>query len=76
MEELTLGKYEHYKGKFYEVTGVARHTETLEKLVVYHALYDSKDFGKNSLWVRPLKMFKESVEVDGKLVPRFKYVGD
>ena len=69
------GKYQHYKGKFYEVIGVANHSETLEELVVYRALHDSKEFGKNSLWVRPKKMFFEYVNVDGKEVPRFKYVG-
>jgi len=76
MTDLKLGKYQHYKGKFYEVIGVARHSETLEELVVYRALYDSKKFGKDSLWVRPKSMFLERVVVDGKEVPRFKYVGD
>ncbi len=75
MEDLKLGKYQHYKGKFYEVISVARHSETLEELVVYRALYDSEEFGKNALWVRPKKMFLEYVNVDGKEVPRFKYVG-
>lgn len=75
MEEVKLGKYQHYKGKFYEVIGVARHSETLEELVVYKALYDDKKFGKNALWVRPKKMFLEYVTVDGKRVPRFRYVG-
>lgn len=55
MQDLKLGKYQHYKGQFYEVIGVARHSETLEELVVYRALYDSEEFGKNALWVRPLK---------------------
>ncbi len=72
-EEVRLGKYQHYKGKLYEVIGVARHSETLEELVVYRALYDSKEFGKNALWVRPKKMFLENVVVDGKEVPRFKF---
>jgi len=67
---LKLGKYKHYKGKEYEVIGVARHSETLEELVVYRALY-----GNHDLWVRPLKMFIEEVEVDGKKVPRFEYRG-
>lgn len=75
MKELKLGKYQHFKGNFYEVIGVARHSETLEELVVYRALYDSPEFGKNSLWVRPKKMFLETVIADGKKVPRFKYVG-
>ena len=75
MPELKLGKYQHYRGKFYEVVGIARHSETLEELVVYRALYDSKEFGKNALWVRPKSMFFETVDVDGRDVPRFKYVG-
>ena len=68
---LKLGKYKHYKGKEYEVIGVARHSETLEELVVYRALYGDRD-----LWVRPVKMFLEKVEVDGKKVPRFRYLDD
>lgn len=76
MTKIKLGKYQHYKGKLYEVIGVAHHSETLEELVVYKALYDSKDFGKNALWVRPLKMFLEEVEVDGKRMPRFRFVGE
>ena len=75
MEEVKLGKYEHYKGKFYEVIAVGRHSETLEELVVYKALYDSEKFGSNSIWIRPKTMFCEEVELDRKRVPRFKYVG-
>lgn len=75
MEDLKLGKYQHYKGKFYEVIGVARHSETLEELIVYRALYDSEEFGENALWVRPKQMFLKTVNVDGKEVPRFKYLG-
>ncbi len=74
MEKIKLGRYQHYKGKFYEVLGVARHSETLEELVVYRALYDSPEFGKDQIWVRPLKMFLEEVEFNGKKVPRFKFV--
>ena len=74
MEELKLGKYQHYKGKFYEVISVARHSETLEEFVVYRALYDSREFGKNALWIRPKSMFLENVNIDGKEVPRFKFV--
>ena len=70
-----IGKYQHYKGKFYEVIGVARHSETLEEMVVYRALYNSKEFGKNALWVRPKKMFLEKIMIDGKNIPRFRYVG-
>ena len=64
-----------YKNKFYEVIGVAHRSETLEELVVYRALWDSPEFGYNALWVRPKKIFLETVEVDGKKVPRFEYVG-
>ena len=71
-----LGKYQHYKGKTYEVIGVARHSETMEEMVVYRALYESEEFGKNALWARPLKMFLEEVTLDnGQKVPRFKYLG-
>jgi len=74
MNELKLGKYQHLKGNLYEVIGVARHSETLEELVVYRALYNSDKFGPNSLWVRPKRMFMENVVVDGKDMPRFRYV--
>ena len=74
MATLKLGKYEHFKGKRYEVIGLVRHSETLEELVLYKALYDSEDFGKNTLWVRPLEMFLESVYIEGKEVSRFKFI--
>jgi hypothetical protein len=60
------GLYRHYKGQRYRVLGTARHSETLEPLVVYQALY-----GEHGLWVRPAAMFAESVTVDGACVPRF-----
>lgn len=63
------GKYRYYKGKEYQVFGVAKHSETSEELVVYKALY-----GKGQIWVRPLKMFLEKVEIDGKKIPRFSFV--
>ena len=69
MEDPKPGKYQHYKGKFYEVIGVARHSETKDELVVYRALYND-----NALWVRPKKMFLETVNVEGKEVPRFKFI--
>ena len=69
--ELKPGKYQHYKGQYYEVIGTARHSETEEELVVYRALY-----GARGLWVRPLSMFCESVTVGAESVPRFAYVGD
>ena len=74
MKTIKLGKYQHYKGNFYEVIGVAHHSETLEELVFYQALYDHPKFGKNTFWVRPKEMFLGMVEVDGKNVPRFKYL--
>jgi hypothetical protein len=72
---LKLGKYRHFKGKLYEVIGIARHSETLEELVVYRGLFNSPEFGQDALWVRPLSMFLEEVEVDGKRVKRFEYIG-
>jgi 1-aminocyclopropane-1-carboxylate deaminase/D-cysteine desulfhydrase-like pyridoxal-dependent ACC family enzyme len=74
--ELKPGIYRHYKGKYYEVMGVGHHTETLEKLVFYRALYDTPDFGERPLWVRPLAMFCESTIFEGKETPRFSYVGE
>lgn len=65
-----LGKYRHYKGNEYEVLGVAKHTETLEEMVVYRALY-----GDGQIWVRPVEMFLEEVEREGKKVSRFEYLG-
>ncbi len=75
MKKLKLGKYQHYKGGMYEVLGVVHHSESLEELVLYKQLYVS-NFPIGTLWVRPLKMFLESVELDGKKVPRFKYLGE
>ena len=69
--KLKPGKYKHYKGKEYEVIGIALHSETLEELVVYKALYQTE--GEN-LWLRPLKMFLEEVEIEGKRLPRFEYI--
>jgi hypothetical protein len=70
------GRYRHYKGNLYEVVGVARHSETLEELVVYRALYDHPRWGTSSLWVRPRAMFVEEVELEGRKVPRFARVED
>lgn len=70
MNELTSiqpGRYRHYKGNEYTVVGTARHSETLEELVVYR-----QEYGEHGLWVRPKQMFAETVKVDGRDVPRFQ----
>jgi hypothetical protein len=74
MPQVQPGRYRHYKGKYYAVLGLARHSETSEELVVYKALY-ATEFGGGSLWVRPKKMFLDQVVVDGQQRPRFEYVG-
>ena len=72
MDEVKIGGiYRHYKNKDYKVLAVATHKETLEKMVVYQALY-----GERGIWVRPLQMFVEKVLVDGKEIPRFALKGE
>ncbi|WP_258808126.1 DUF1653 domain-containing protein [Pseudidiomarina sp. CB1] len=71
MTNVKQGIYQHYKGPEYEVLDTVRHSETEEELVLYRPLY-----GERKLWVRPLTMFVESVNVDGEQVPRFHYVRD
>lgn len=66
---IELGKYRHYKGNYYEVIGVVRHSESLEELVLYKQLY-----GEGALWVRPLLMFTETVTIEGQTKPRFEKV--
>ena len=66
--------YKHYKNKDYEVIWIAIHSETLEELVVYKALYDSEEFWNNVLWVRPKAMFCEKVLVAWEYISRFKYI--
>ena len=65
------GRYRHFKGREYEVIGVAKHSETLGEMVVYRQLY-----GEHGLWVRPASMWEETVERDGKTYKRFTYIGD
>lgn len=67
--ELKKGKYRHFKGMEYELIGVARHSETLEPMVVYRALY-----GEGGLWVRPASMWSEWVDREGYHGPRFQYI--
>lgn len=66
---MQLGLYQHYRGNFYQVIGVCRHSETLEEMIVYRALY--ADYG---LWVRPKAMFNETIDQGGGLTPRFKFI--
>jgi hypothetical protein len=68
---IKTGKYQHFKGSYYQVLHIARHSETEEYLVVYHP-FDSKD----DIWVRPLSMFDETIERDGKSMKRFQYISD
>ena len=69
--ELKKGKYRHFKGKEYELLEIATHSETLEQMVVYRALY-----GDRGIWVRPAGMWSETGEKDGYIVPRLQYIGD
>lgn len=71
MAEIKIGKYRHFKGNEYEVLSIAKHSETLEEMVVYRALY-----GEGGVWVRPAAMWNEMVERDGKTFPRFTYIQD
>ena len=71
MENLKPGRYRHFKGNEYELLGIATHSETMEKMVVYRALY-----GEHGLWVRPISMWTEVVYKDNYTGPRFQYIGD
>ena len=67
--EIKKGKYRHFKGNVYELVAFARHSETLENMVVYRSVKN-----ENDVWVRPFSMWQESVEFEGKIVPRFTYI--
>ena len=71
MSEIKLGRYRHFKGNEYEVVAVAKHSETLEPMVVYRALY-----GEGGYWVRPAAMWNEVVEKETYTGPRFQYIGE
>ena len=71
MAEIRPGKYRHFKGNEYRVVGMARHSETMEEMVVYQALC-----GEGGLWVRPAHMWSEQVDRDGYSGPRFAYIGE
>ena len=65
------GKYKHFKGNEYEVIGVGKHSETLEEMVIYRALY-----GDGGYWVRPILEWNEEITRDGKTFKRFTYIGE
>ena len=67
--EIKKGKYRHFKGNVYEVVAIAKHSETLEDMVVYRSLKN-----ENDVWVRPLSMWLEAVEHEGRIVTRFTYI--
>ena len=69
--DIQPGIYRHFKGNRYEVIGLANHSETMEPMVVYQALY-----GDKGVWVRPLSMWDETVERDGAVYKRFTYIGE
>ncbi|MDD2495818.1 MAG: DUF1653 domain-containing protein [Oscillospiraceae bacterium] len=69
MESIKPGKYRHFKGNEYEVLYIAKHSETLEEIVVYKALY-----GEHGIWVRPASMWNETIERDGKTYKRFTLI--
>ena len=71
LTSIQLGLYRHYKGGLYEVQGVVRHSETLQPMVLYRALY-----GQRGLWVRPFDMFLETVQVEGRTVSRFTWIAN
>lgn len=71
MESIKPGLYRHFKGGIYEVLFVAKNSEALEDMVVYRANY-----GEHGVWVRPLSMWNETVERDGKTFKRFEYIGE
>ena len=71
MEEIKIGRYRHFKGNEYQVLSLAKHSESLEPMVVYQALY-----GEHGIWVRPASMWNETVERDGSTYIRFNYIGD
>lgn len=71
MNSIKKGRYRHFKGGEYRVIGIARHSETIEEMVVYEALY-----GEGGLWVRPASMWNEEIERDGKKFKRFEFIGE
>ena len=71
VNQMELGLYKHYKGNMYEVIGIAKHSETLEEMVVYKATYQEEPY---NIWVRPKAMFLEKIEINGNLIERFSKI--
>ena len=69
--QIPLGIYRHFKGNLYEAVAIAKHSETLEEMVVYRALY-----GEGEFWIRPLSLWMEQIERNGEKIPRFSYMGE
>ncbi len=77
MKKLEIGAiYEHYKGTKVKVIGECLHSETLEELVIYKALYESEEFGKDAIWARPKEMFLGTMVVNGKEIKRFEKINE
>lgn len=74
MSKVKLGKYRHFKGMTVEVIGVALHSETMEEMVIYLHPDPVKEKGANTMWARPINMFMETIEKDGKRIKRFEYL--
>ena len=72
---MRLGKYRHYKGNLYQVVGLALNSDTEEEMVVYKPLYETDVISKDMSFVRDKKIFLEEIEVNGKKIPRFEYIG-
>ena len=75
MREIKVGHYRHFKGDIMEVIGIAKHSEKLEEFVVYKHVTGERA-GEDYYWIRPVAMFLETVERDGKVMPRFEYIGE
>jgi len=73
---IKLGKYQHFKGNFYQVLHCAKHSETEEWLVIYKPLYTDELGNDLGIWARPLAIFDETIERDGKIIKRFSYVNE
>ena len=71
---MQLGIYQHYKGNFYRIIGIGKHSDTMEDMVIYQWLYDSPEFWPNPLRVKEKKLFEQTVEINEKQVPRFTFV--